>query len=645
LLRQALAALAIAALACDDTPPRRGGPAAGWPVYGGDAGGSRYSPLDEIDPGNVDRLEVAWEYHTRDLPDDLPGRRNHAFQATPILLDETLYLCTPRSRVVALDAETGAERWVFDPEVDLGVFNLNCRGVASWRDAQAAAGTPCAARIFAATADARLFALDAGSGHPCPGFGTEGSLDFSREIPFLRPGEYGITAPPVVLGDVVILGSSVAENRRVDMPGGEVQAFDARTGVRRWRFDPIPRERADPARASWEGGSADRTGAANVWSIGSADPERDLVFLPTSSPSPDFYGGERLGENRWADSVVALRGSTGALVWAFQTVHHDLWDYDLASQPVLIDFPTGAGTTPAVVQATKMGNLFVLHRETGEPLVPVRERPVPASTVAGERSAPTQPFPEWPPPLAPQGLRPDEAFGLTPFDRGRCRDEIARLRSEGVFTPPSFEGSVVFPGTAGGSNWGSVAWDPGRRILVANTTRIANTVRLIPRAEPDPPEDGQSVLSTAEQEGTPYKAVFGVLLSPWGIPCNPPPWGALSALDLGARRLRFEVPLGTTRDLAPLGIALPWGVPNMGGPIVTASGLVFIAAAFDDYLRAFDVETGEELWRGRLPAGGQATPMTYRVRRDARQLVVVAAGGHSSMRTRRGDSLVAFALP
>ncbi len=645
-LRQALAGVAIAlAAACGEEPARRGGAPGGWPVYGGDAGGSRYSPLDEIEPANVGRLELAWEYHTGDLPEGLPGRRNHAFQATPILLDATLYFCTPRSRVVALDAETGTERWVFDPGVDLSVFNLNCRGVASWRDAGASPGAPCATRILAATADARLFALDADSGRPCADFGAGGCLDFSREIPFLRPGEYGISSPPVVLGDVVIVGSSVAENRRVDMPGGEVQAFDVRTGARRWRFDPIPRDPSDPARASWEGASADRTGAANVWSIGSADPERDLVFLPTSSPSPDFYGGERLGENRWADSVVALRGSTGALVWAFQTVHHDVWDYDLASQPVLIDFPARSGPVPAVVQATKMGNLFVLHRETGEPLVPVRERPVPQSTVPGERTAATQPFPDWPPPLAPQGLGPDEAFGLTPFDRARCREQIAAMRSEGVFTPPSFEGSVVFPGTAGGSNWGSVAWDPERRLLVANTTRVANTLRLIPRAEPHPPRDGGRVLSTAEQAGTPYKAVFGVLLSPWGIPCNPPPWGALSALDLSAQDLRWEVPLGTTRDLAPLGIALPWGVPNMGGPIATASGLVFVAATFDDYLRAFAIETGEELWRGRLPAGGQATPMTYRVRENGRQLVVVAAGGHASMRTRRGDSLVAFALP
>ena len=645
-MRQALVGLLLlhGSGCSDEVSPRPGGLAAGWPVYGGDPGGARYSPLDEIRPENVGRLALAWEYHTGDLPDDLPGRRNHAFQATPILIERTLYFCTPRSRVVALDAETGAERWSFDPRVDLAVFNLACRGVAGWRDEALTEGTPCAQRIFAATADARLLALDAATGAPCAGFGEGGEVDFSREIPFLRPGEYGITSPPVVLRDVVVVGSSVAENRRTDMPGGEVQAFDARTGARRWRWDPIPRDAADPARPSWENGSAERTGAANVWSLASADPGRDLVFLPTSSPSPDFFGGERLGDNRWADSLVALRGATGELVWAFQIVHHDLWDYDLASQPVLLDFPTPAGDVPAVAQATKHGSLFFLHRETGEPLVRVHERGVPQSDVPGERTSPTQPFPEWPPPLAPQRLRAEDAWGLTPWDRARCRERIGAMRSEGVFTPPSFEGSVVFPGTAGRSNWGSVAWDPERKLLIANTSRVANTLRLLNAGDPEPERDGQHVIFTAPQAGTPYRAVFGVLLSPWGIPCNAPPWGALAALDLAARRVRWEVPLGTTRDLAPLGIAIGWGVPNMGGPIATAGGLVFVAAALDDYLRAFDIETGEELWAGRLPAGGQATPMTFRLEPGGRQLVVLAAGGHGSMRTRRGDSLVAFAL-
>jgi quinoprotein glucose dehydrogenase len=629
-------ALAALLLACGEgEPPAKRGAAAGWSVHASDPGGRRYSPLDEITTRNVAQLRQVWEYHTGDRYEASLGKRNHAFQATPILVGDALYFCTPRSRVVSLDAETGAERWVFDPQVDLslGYYNLNCRGVAVWHDASAPVDSDCATRILVATADARLVALDARRGTRCAGFGKGGEVEFFRDVAMQERSEYGISSPPIVVGDAVVLGSSVAENRRADMPSGKVHAFDARTGAPRWTWDPIP---PDPTL---------HTGAANVWSLGSADPERDLVFLPTSSPSPDFYGGLRPGDVRDADSVVALRASTGERVWSFQTVHHDLWDYDVGSQPVLLDFPTPGGAVPAVAQATKTGNLFFLDRATGSPLVPVEERPVPASHVPGERAAATQPFPSWPPPLAPQGLRPDQAWGLTPWDRGRCRDLIASLRSEGVFTPPSFEGSVIFPGTAGGSNWGSVAWDPERGLLVANTSRIANTIRLARRDEPRESPKSVADLAVAEMAGTPYVAYFGVLLSPWGIPCNPPPWGALEALDLAGRRVAWEVPFGTTGDLAPLGIAMRWGTPGMGGPIVTRGGLVFIGAAMDSRLRAFDVTTGEELWSAKLPAGGQATPMTYRVRDGGRQFVVIAAGGHTQMRTRLGDSLVAFALP
>jgi quinoprotein glucose dehydrogenase len=633
-------------LACGDAAPApRGGPAVGWPVYAGDPGGRRYSPLDEITPDNVQTLEPAWRYATGDLRDAAVEGRNHAFEATPILRGGALYLCTPRSRVVSLDAETGAERWVFDPGVDLslGHYNLNCRGVSAWRDPAPRGG--CAERIFVAAADARLFALDAATGRPCPGFGDDGAVDFSRGVGAREPNEYGVSSPPTVVGEVVIVGSAVAEHRRASMPSGRVQAFDARTGAPRWSWDPIPRDPADPARATWQGDSADRTGSANVWSLPSADPLRDLVFLPTSSPSPDYYGGERIGANRHADSVVALRASTGEFVWAFQTVHHDLWDYDVGSQPVLIELEVEGEVVPAVVQATKMGNLFFLHRETGVPLFPVEERPVPQTDVPGEVTAQTQPFPTWPPPLVPQKLEPGDAWGLTPWDRGRCADRLRGLRSEGVFTPPSLQGSVVFPGPAGGSNWGSVAWDPERKLLVANTSRMANVIQLVPREQAHFQRDRKHYVSRAEQAGTPYVGRMSVLVSPWGIPCNPPPWGTLAALDLGARAQRWEVPLGTTRDLAPLPIPLPWGTPNMGGPLVTAGGLVFVGAALDNYLRAFDVETGELLWKGRLPAGGQATPMTYRARRDGRQFVVIAAGGHAQMRSRAGDELIAFALP
>jgi quinoprotein glucose dehydrogenase len=617
-------------------------------VYGSDAGGSRYSPLAEITPENAAHLELAWEFHTGDHHDPGLGQRNHAFQATPILHGDALYLCTPRSLVIALDAETGALRWRFDPGVDLslGHYNLNCRGVAAWSDPQAAAGSACAQRIFVATADTRLVALDARTGLRCAGFGDAGEVAFFRNVPLRERAEYGISSPPVLVRDVIVLGSSVAENRRTDMPSGRVQAFDARTGALRWSFDPIPTRPDDPAWPTWADGSAARTGAANVWSLASADPARDLVFLPTSSPSPDWYGGERGGDNRHADSVVALRGATGELVWSFQAVGHDLWDYDLASQPVLIDFPRpSGGSDPAVLQATKMGHVFILHRETGAPLVPVEDRPVPQTDVPGERTSPTQPVPTWPPPLVPQGLRPQDAWGLTFWDRRACSDRIAALRSEGVFTPPSFQGTVIFPGTAGGSNWGSVAWDPERQLVVANTSRIANTVRLSRRGEPDPARDDLYEIARSEMTGTPYVAHFGVLLSPWGIPCNAPPWGTLQALDLARREALWEVTLGTTADLAPLGIGLRWGTPSMGGPITTKGGVTFIGAAMDSRLRAFDTRTGAELWQAELPAGGQATPMTYRVRDGGRQFVVIAAGGHSQMRTRKGDSLVAYALP
>jgi quinoprotein glucose dehydrogenase len=637
---------------CDaSAPPVRGAPV-GWPIHAGDAGGTRYSPLDEITPVNVEHLAMAWEYHTGDLVDAQTRWRNHSFEATPILVDDSLYFCTPRSRVIALDAETGAERWVYDPAVDLslGHYNMTCRGVASWLDESAAPGAACRRRSYVATADARLVAIDAERGRACAGFGEQGEVAFWRSLGLRERAEYGISSPPVLVGDVVVVGSSVRENRRIDMPSGKVQAFDARSGAPLWSWDPVPRDPDDPARATWEGDSADVTGGANVWSLASADPGHDLVFLPTSSPSPDWYGGTRRGENRHADSVVALRASTGELVWAFQTVHHNLWDYDLASQPVLIDWVQDGRTTPAVAQATKMGNLFFLLRETGEPLVPVEERPVPQTDVPGEWTSPSQPFPSWPPPLAPHGLRPQDAWGLTVWDRGWCRRRIAELRSDGPFTPPSERGSVIFPGTAGGSNWGSLAYDPERRLLFANTSRIANTIQLVRRQEADLEAERQQRhqggrVGTAVMEGTPYLARFGVLVSPLMVPCNAPPWGALLALDLDGRELRWQATLGTTRDLAPLPIPMPWGTPNMGGPLATAGGLVFIGAALDDYLRAFDSETGRELWRGRLPAGGQATPMTYRVRPGGRQFVVIAAGGHNQMRSRRGDSLVAFALP
>jgi quinoprotein glucose dehydrogenase len=633
-MRSWLAIVGSVALAACDPQARaaaEGGPAAEWPVYGGDAGGSRFSPLDEIDRGNVARLRVAWTFRTGELDAEPPPPKWSTFQATPILVDGTLYLSTPLGRVFALDPETGALRWRFDAGVqNRQAAEFTTRGVSTWLDASAPAGAPCRRRIYAATVESKLLALDAATGKLCRDFAAGGAVDLKQGIGDSAPWEYGVSSPPAVVGDVLVIGSAIADNARTDAPRGTVRGYHARTGELLWGWDPVADLR--------------RSGAANAWSILSADLERGLVFVPTSSPSPDFYGGERPGDDRHANSVVALRAATGEVVWSFQTVHHDLWDYDVPAQPTLATLERDGVDIPVVVQATKTGLVFVLHRETGEPFHAVEERPVPPTDVAGESASPTQPFPVAPPPLVPHRLSPDEAFGLTPWDRARCRDAIAALRNDGIFTPPSLRGTLMFPGYAGGSNWGGVAVDPRRGVAFANTTRLAMFVRLLPR---EGFEDRDSALvERAPQRGTPYAMERGPLLSPLGLPCNPPPWGALSAVDLASGRILWEVTHGSVPDALP--VSLPFvrlGTPSLGGPLATAGGLVFVAAAMDDYLRAFDADTGEELWRAALPAGGQATPMSYRARAGGRQYVVIAAGGHGKLGTRRGDHLLAFALP
>ncbi|UCC48570.1 MAG: pyrroloquinoline quinone-dependent dehydrogenase [Gemmatimonadota bacterium] len=645
----AIVVLVVSRLRSPDVILLTDGPIADWPAYGGDPYGTRYSPLTQITRENVKRLEVAWTHRTGDVSDGSTYPRQTSFEATPILFRGTLYLSTPFSRVIALDPETGEERWTYDPNIDLYQRyseSLVSRGVEAWEDPEAGEGESCRWRIFFATLDARLLALDAVSGEPCRGFGVGGAVDLTVGVGDVERGEYEVTSPPVAVGDVVVVGSAQGDNRRVEVEKGDVRGFDARTGALRWTFQPVPRSPESPGWEGWESESARRTGAANAWAPLASDPERDLVFIPTGSAAPDFYGGERPGSNVFADCVVALRASTGELVWHFQVVHHDLWDYDVASQPALITVRRDGQEIPAVVQATKMGHIFILHRETGEPLFPVEERPVPASTVAGEQAWPTQPFPVIPAALQPERMTPDSAWGLTPWDRGKCREKMEGLRYEGIFTPPSLEGTLEYPSMIGGANWGSLALDPERRLMILNMSRFASWVRLIPRdefvaAQTAPDAEGQFTA----QAGTPYGMNRDPLVSPWEIPCTPPPWGTLVALHLDTGEKLWEVPLGTLRDIAPVPLPIKYGTPNLGGPIVTASGLAFIAAAMDNFLRAFDVETGEELWKGRLPAGGQATPMTYRVRADGRQYVVIAAGGHAGLGTKLGDHLVAFALP
>jgi quinoprotein glucose dehydrogenase len=641
----ALGARIVVALGIASSAAAEERPAVGWPEWGGDAGGMRFSPLADVTRENVGRLEVSWTYRHGDWSDGTgEWRSTSAFELTPILFEGSLYGCTPMNRVFALDPETGVERWRHDPGLDPSgryANQLICRGVASWADPTAAPDVACRSRIFTATNDGRLLALDAASGRPCAGFGEAGTvaLKGGRLGPEEWLGEYQVTSAPTVVHDLVVVGSAVSDNKRTDAPSGVIRAFDVRTGALRWDWDLAPPGHPCPSDGSYV------PGTPNVWAPFSADAARDLLFVPTGNPAPDYYRGGLGNIDYYGSSVVALRASTGELRWHFQTVHHDLWDYDVPAQPTLVDLRRDAGPVPAVIQATKMGHVFVLQRETGVSLFPVEERPVPQDGAPGEQLSPTQPFPVKPPPLVPTMLRPEDAWGFTPWDRGACRDQIASLRSDGIFTPPTVQGSVMYPGNAGGSNWGGVAVDPERQILVANVMNFAWTVRLIPRADFDRIKAANPGKEISPQTGTAFGMWRETLFSPFGVPCNSPPWGELVAIDLASGDVRWRVPLGTIRDVAP--VPIPWkvGVPNVGGPLVTASGLVFIAAAVDDYLRAFDLESGAELWQARLPAGGQATPMTYRARPGGRQFLVIAAGGHARARTTLGDHLVAFALP
>ncbi|HTX37265.1 MAG TPA: pyrroloquinoline quinone-dependent dehydrogenase [Bryobacteraceae bacterium] len=620
-LLAALLCLAAGTLAADG----------GWSAYGGDAGGTRYSTLRQVTRENVGKLQAVWTYHTGALQPVTGLNQKAAFEATPILIDGALYLSTPFNRVIALDPATGAEKWTYDPKVDRSheYSEVSSRGVAAWTDSRAADSAPCKLRIFEGTIDARLIALDGKTGKPCAAFGASGTVDLTRGVvygPEFR-GDYQVTSAPTVVGDVVITGSSIGDNGAVDMPRGSVRAYDARSGALRWTWDPIP----------WAEKQEVRTGAANAWSTIAADPARDLVFIPTGSASPDYYGGARPGNGHWADSVVALKASTGALVWGFQVAHHDLWDYDVASEPTLIEFHG----RPAVAVTTKMGEVFVLDRLTGKPLHTVEERPVPKSDVPGETASASQPIPEWSP-MVPQKLTAADAWGSTPEMRQWCREKIESLRNDGPFTPPSLRGTLQFPGNTGGVNWGSAAWDPVRNLLIADTNRVAAIVNLIPREDLEAAVHQRQKTETAWggefalQRGTPYAMHREWLVAPNNQPCNPPPWGAVVAFDLATGKLRWQSALGT------MGVGWPAGSLSFGGPMATAAGLIFTAAALDPHLRAFDSDTGKELWSVELPASAQSTPMTYEWK--GKQYIVICAGGHGKMKSKMGDAVVAFAL-
>jgi quinoprotein glucose dehydrogenase len=623
-----------------------GTPPGEWSAYGGDVLGGRHSRLTQIDTANVARLAVAWTYHTGELAPAVETRRPRSLEATPIVVEGVMYLITPMGRIIALDAETGAQRWVYDARLDrsIGFGDHTSRGVSTWLDASRAAGQPCRRRIVAATVDARLWSIDAATGKPCDDFGDHGVVDLRvglRNTPRFA-GEYEETSPPVVVNGVIVVGSATADNQATDGASGEVRAFDVRTGAKRWTWDPVPQDSTDAGYATWRGAHAHNTGAANAWSVLAADPARDLVFVPTGSASPDYYGGERLGANRYANSITALRASSGKVVWSFQTVHHDLWDYDNASPPSLVTVQYGGRARDAVLQATKTGQLFVLDRETGVPIVPVEEKPVPRSTIAGEEAWPTQPASAIGP-LSPQGLSPDSVWGTTDENRAACRARIAGMRNEGPFTPPSLEGSVVRPSNIGGAHWGGVAFDPTAQIAVVPTNTVAALVKLIPRETLDSVRRGSPAsrigAEYAPQHGTPYGMYRELLILPNLAPCTPPPFGALVGVDLRRGAIAWRVPLGSMSASGA-----PTGAPNLGGAITTAGGLTFIGATIDRMFRAFETRTGRELWRASLPASGKATPMTYSAGAARRQFVAISAGGDGGP-FGTSDAIVVYALP
>jgi membrane-bound PQQ-dependent dehydrogenase (glucose/quinate/shikimate family) len=618
-----------------------------WPNYGGGWKGDHHSPLAQITPANVGSLTRAWTFRTGGI-DDLGN--NSRFTATPLAINGVLYLCDPRNRIFAVDGATGREVWRHDPKVNASkAFSIVCRGVS--HHAEAGAGE-CASRILEATLDARLIAVDAATGRPCRGFGKMGSVDLLKGVATRFDGYYYGTSPPAIIGDLAVVGGYVIDNQRLDPARSVVRAYDVRTGVLRWVWD---------AGVTGRAGRTDKQGLfsvgnPNAWALFTADPVLGLVYVPTGNSSPDFYGALRTAAaEKYGTSLVALDAATGAVRWSFQAVHHDLWDYDMPAQPALADIPAQGGrSTPALVLAGKTGQIFLLDRRSGRPLAPVEERPVPSSSI--ERVSPTQPYSTGLPSFAPPRITEQAMWGATPVDMLLCRLAFRRLRYAGDYTPPSREPFLFSPGTFGAINWGGVAVDPARGMMIVNSSNMPFVGQLVERAEADAegaapydPDAGRSSkrsgpMPPMPMAGTPFGLRLRPFLSPIGFPCLAPPWGRIAGVDLQTRRLLWQRSLGDSSGNAPFGLALPVGIFNLGGAVTTGGGMSFIAATTDADIRGFETRSGRLLWQQRLPAGGQATPISYAAS-DGRQMIAIVAGGHGSLRTKRGDYLVAFALP
>ncbi|MGV2495189.1 membrane-bound PQQ-dependent dehydrogenase, glucose/quinate/shikimate family [Pelagerythrobacter aerophilus] len=631
-------------------------PGGDWIAYGGTQGAQRYSRLAQITPDNVGQLERAWVAHTRDLPDDMKDN-SYGAETTPLKIGDTLYLCSAKNILIALDPATGDERWRYDPQVsdEWIPYTAACRGVAYHEVAAADADAPCARRIIEGTLDARLIAVDAETGRPCQDFGTNGSVSITEGMGPVVPGMVSITSPPVVVRGNIVTGHQVLDGQKLDAPSGVIQAFDAVTGELAWAWDmTAPDRQGGP-----EDGETYTRGTPNMWTMAAADEELGLVYLPMGNSAGDYWSSDRLpAENEYATSLVALGAETGRPAWHFQTVHKDVWDYDLGSQPTLIDLPGGV---PAVVLASKQGDIYVLDRRNGNLLTAVEERPVPQGGVEPDQRSPTQPYSLFHT-LARPELDERDMWGMSPIDQMVCRIQFRRASYKGMYTPPTADQRwVQYPGYNGGSDWGGIAIDPSRGVIVANYNDMPNYNRLVPREEAN--EKGWAPRGAARggdmgggsegagdpQMGAPYAIDVnaGWRLPFTGLLCKEPPYGGIRAIDLRTGETIWDRPLGSARRNGPFGIPsmMPFeiGTPNNGGSVVTAGGLIFIAATTDNLFRAIDMRTGKTLWQDVLPAGGQATPITYEA--NGRQYVVVMAGGHHFMETPIGDELIAYALP
>ncbi len=644
-------------------PVAKGAEQRDWMHWGNTTAGTRFAALDQITPANVKELQVAWTAHTGDVPES--NGFGAEDQNTPLQIGDTLYLCTPHNQVIAIDADSGKQRWAFDPKATapnwqrcrgLGYFDATTAPAAATTAAPAPAPQPatdtasagpalCEKRILMTSIDARLFALDAKTGALCPDFGSNGVVDLKTGMGEIKPGFYTLTAAPLLAGDLIVVGGRVADNIEVGEPSGVVRAYNVRTGALAWVWDlskETPDVPLDP--------SIHYTRATpNVWTSMAYDPQLGLVYLPTGNTTPDQWAGERTPQDdKYSSAVVALDVATGKERWVYQTVHHDLWDYDLPAQPTLTDVPDGkGGTLPALLQITKAGQIFMLNRQTGVPISEVRNIPAPQGNAEGERYAATQPLSVGLPQIGAQTLTESDMWGATPIDQMLCRIQFKQFRYDGMYTPPGEDLALQWPGSLGGMNWGSASVDPTTGYLFVNDMRLGLWTKLIPRAQMTSGAGGVE-MGAASQTGTPYGSLRDRFLSKLGIPCQKPPFGTMSAINLATRQLVWQVPVGTVKDTGPMGIKMglpiPIGMPTLGGSLATQSGLLFFAGTQDYYLRAYDSRTGEEVWKARMPVGSQGTPMTYVSPKTGRQYVVISAGG-ARQSPDRGDYVIAYALP